>query len=325
MHAHARPDAVIACEPDAIPDVSIRACWIAGSLGGARSRVRTLEGDAEWSHVWTPWYRTVASHEIAVAGRPIATLPVTLAAGCAAGVAYMLKEEVAESGVGAPLITTGAIDRWRCSWGSRPTRFLGTDFAAPRWPDVPRAPAVARALARQQRPKLLIGGLTSVIEALPDLTGEFGGVVSTWALMPDVTGDVDDARARKAVMLLGAVCNSATFTRVYRARHGAKAMSGRQMTIARRDLSAMPFPHAIADWLCDDLNQPAASRLTALAEAAMTGDALADDAIHEAVGELYGRSATETREDIAYWREFATRRASRATSGTPTSRRRRRP
>jgi hypothetical protein len=84
--------------------------------------------------------------------------------------------------------------------------------------------------------KILIGGLTAVIEAWLDDGGASAGTVSTWVIRPQGT------MALETVFGLLAVLNSATFSRLYVERHGAKAMSGKQITIQKRALLEMPVP-----------------------------------------------------------------------------------
>ena len=167
---------------------------------------------------------------------------VSVRAGCATGVAYQLREWVqdSEDGPGPRLVTTGALDRYCFHWG-RKQRFLGQDYRYPRWPlESSVGTAVARARDAQKTPKLLVGGLTRVLEVWWDSSGDAAGIVSTWAIQP--LSSQSDWLASLLVVL-----NSPIASRIYRQTHGGASMSGRQVTIKKRALLDLPIPRALAD------------------------------------------------------------------------------
>jgi hypothetical protein len=202
-----------------------------------------------WTEDLRSWHEACERAVAPVNHRPLAlpdadacqlcSLPLELFAGSTTATAYALRPYVvdARNGAGPRLVTTGALDRYSCSWGLRPIRYLKRDYTTPRWPASVDVPAeIAQARDRQQGVKILIGGLTTVIEAWLDDGGASAGTVSTWVIRPQGT------MALETVFGLLAVLNSATFSRLYVERHGAKAMSGKQITIQKRALLEMPVP-----------------------------------------------------------------------------------
>lgn len=252
------------------------------------------------------------------------TLPIRLHAGCATGAAYQLAPLVTDdaAGPGARLVTTGALDRYDCAWGRAPARYLHKTYDCPRWPaanrgcDIPAA--VTYALKRQRGPKILIGGLTAVLECWLDTRGDAAGVVSTWVIVPGEGVTLD------GLFMLLAVLNSATFSRIYMGRYGARSMSGRHTTIYKQALREMPCPAVLGPAMLStssSLPSHDAPDLTApaglLAACRDAGRALQElpvghprrDALdqlgHRAVALLYGRGEDGAADDYAWWRRRA--------------------
>jgi methylase of polypeptide subunit release factors len=169
--------------------------------------------------------------------------------GAATGVAYELRGLVrdAAEGEGARLITTGLIDRYRVHWGERACRFLGRDYEAPRWPregSAEGSAALWRALARQRAPKVLVGGLSRVLEAVADPDGGMAGVVSTWVLLAPPS-------TPRAVWLLEGLLNAAPLSLLYMGRFWGKQIGGDNATIGRRELKTLPLPAGVGALLRD--------------------------------------------------------------------------
>ena len=251
VHAHARPTALIAYPSDCFPTARIRVTGYCGGRGAA-SHVHVVDHCTErpydavvpWAGFTGCWHEAVAPVGPAIRDTcRLSDLPLTLHAGCTTEVAYDLAPLVVhgEQSEGLRLVTTGAIGRYACAWGRRPIRYLKHDYHRPRWPDDGGVPTgVARARERQRGPKILLGGLNAVLEAVYDPAGALGGVVSTWVIRLHAAATCD------AAYTLLAILNSATFSRLYTQRYGGKAMSGRQMTIQKAALLQMPCPHELA-------------------------------------------------------------------------------
>ena len=306
MHGHFRPRALILYPVNRFGAARIRTTAIIGARGTC-DKVEVRDHDesdraptvSEWvrSSRGTTWCETVQGAPDIKATHVLGDF-ADVFAGCATGAAYKLVPLVHNARSGHKLITTGALDRFHCKWGDAPIRFLGRDFAFPVWPDKgPRT--VMAALARQQRPKILVGGLTSVIEAWFDEAGAAAGVVSTWVVVPKPGVDP---------WTLLTLLNCASLSRVYMARHGAKSMSGLQTTIYKRALLELPMidlraTHLSGEALAKSDGSPLQqSRELQLLRPGPRFDEL-DRELHLAAAAAFGRSKADALEDYHWWRE----------------------
>ncbi|CAG1000698.1 Modification methylase VspI [Planctomycetaceae bacterium] len=318
MHKHFRPSALIQYPMGAF-GARVRTVAIVGARGTCESVEVHDETGARAVLPWRdgPWFESAQNSPRVEAARVLGDVAEVFA-GCATGAAYELAPLVSErqgpdvakamsgkqSPAGTfPLITTGALDRFRCTWGERTIRFLGRDFARPIWPQKgPRA--VMAALTRQQRPKILVGGLTSVIEAWLDADATAAGVVSTWVIAP---------RAGVDLWFVLALLNSATMSRHYFGRFGAKSMSGMQTTIYKRGLLQLPWPEPGAG---------EAARLGELARALQLAKGAefeeSDRELHRMAARVLGRNETEADEDFAWWRVRAVKRRNPQSGKAPS-------
>lgn len=241
MHARWRPDLLRLLPVDRFAGARIRTTALVGGAGQApevevvdEERGRTLS--RPWPVVRT-WYEATRPALVQVSGAVPLGEVAQVRAGCATGVAYQLREHLTEEGRGPRLVTTGALDPYRCHWGQRPQRFLGSRYLRPRWPEGEELPpALVRARDAQAGSKILVGGLTEVLEAWLDAEGTHAGVVSTWVITLRPGQDPD--RLWEILAALG----SATLTRILRQRFGGLAMSGRQLTIKKAALLELPIP-----------------------------------------------------------------------------------
>ena len=307
MHEQFRPRALL-CFPMGAFGARVRTTAFVGARGACENVDVLDEAGARTLHTWRdgPWFETATGGPRVEAARTLGDVAEVFA-GCATGAAYDLAPLVGDcpgalrKGTGTissnsaeiepvPLVTTGALDRFFCTWGKRTIRFLGRDYARPVWPQAgPRA--VMAALTRQRRPKILVGGLTSVLEAWFDEKGSAAGVVSTWVIAPKAGVDP---------WLVLALLNSATMSRLYFSRHGAKSMSGMQTTIYKRGLLQLPWP---------EIGASEAARLGEIArvlQGAYSEDS--DRELHRIAARVLGRSEAEAEADITWWRARAMKR-----------------
>jgi hypothetical protein len=339
MHATWRPDFFCLNPVDLFTVARIRTTAICGARGRAVhleivDRDTRLSADTirrHWSDPDINWYEVIqrpakARERPRTLGPTIRLGDLTdIFAGCTTADAYNLKPliEDCREGRGPQLITTGAIDRYVLKWGKMRIRYLKDDYEYPRWPERTRDRGVARAAARQVGKKILVGGLTAVIEAWLDRRGEAAGVVQTWVIKPK-----DKAFGRESAwwqVSLG-ILNSATFSRIFVNRHGAAAMSGKQITVKKESLLEMPVPDLPrATWSASEgvgshLAIPPASEWSDIKHASLIGAALTrvvstliegaagdnrfaalDKLAHHFAGALYGLSCGECEEDYQWW------------------------
>jgi hypothetical protein len=305
LHATLRPDEIRLLPADTFGEARIRTTALIGGRGAAEMLSVTDEAGATRRQRWPDrvrcWYE-------AVAGAPEASDPFTIEAvagptigevaaiwaGCAVGAAYELAPLVVDdaAAAGPQLVTTGAIDRFRCLWGSEDVRYLGRHLRHPRWPAGDAVPAgVRRARDRQaSAPKILVGGLTAVLEAWLDERGQAAGAVSTWVIAP--RAGQDEGLAWRLLALL----NSAWLSRIYLSRYGAASMNGRQTSIKQEGLRALPIPAALL------APGPRSASIEALARRLSVAHSPAlDAALHHLVGALSGQPFERAEADRRWW------------------------
>lgn len=308
MHERWRPTELHLYPPRSFPGASVRVSAIIGAAGASpalRVRVEHESGEVfrsegPWPEVHT-WYEATVGEQgrggQLKGGFLRLDRVATLQAGCATGAAYDLAPLVVDDlhAPGPWLVTTGALDRFACRWGQATIRYLKRDYQHPRWPhdDTP-PPAVQRARDGQRGSKILVGGLSLVIEAWCDQQGVAAGAVATWVLRP--ARPVGEAWLRALTLLL----NTATFSRIYINRHGAASMSGRQTTIKKEGLREMPIPPSF-----DEPHDSNLAWMAAMHDAivAASGDRRRESEAHAhlALARLYGRSQEEAMDDYRWW------------------------
>jgi hypothetical protein len=132
-------------------------------------------------------------------------------------------------------VTTGLIDPGVCHWSTKTCRYLKRKYDRPviRQPeDLPAA--IGTRLAKVRRPKILVAGLSTKVEAYLDERGEYCGAVSTFTIV-DPEDDVH-ALARLCDYL-----NSVAASRLLQLRLGANSMSGGRITLSKDFLRQLPF------------------------------------------------------------------------------------
>jgi hypothetical protein len=156
--------------------------------------------------------------------------PVTLnvTASLTVAEAYNLAQKLIDRKVGAgyKLLTTGLIDREKSLWGDVPCRYLKKKYAHPRAP-ARSLSATRNAMAR--KPKIIVAGLSRVIECFLDETAEYAGSVGTYT----ITHPTDDRRMlRRAMQRL----HSKEISTRFRQELGSAALGGGNITLTKRFL-----------------------------------------------------------------------------------------
>jgi hypothetical protein len=194
----------------------------------------------------------------------------------------------------ARLVTAGALDWGRCSWGERPARFAKRTWQAPVVDvaaaddlpaDEPTTRGVRRWLARTGGPKVLVANQTRVVELAVDDVGTWVPSVPVLAVVPHRADDL---------WRLAAAVGSPTATAWLWRRAPGTALHRDALKVAAGDLAALPLPADGAAW-------------TAAAEALRTtsaGDAGAFDDFVAAAASAYGAGP----ELVEWWLERLGRR-----------------
>ena len=166
--------------------------------------------------------------------------------GATTAQAYRLRDAIEEweGGEGLPprdefvrLVNTGTIDPGRCLWGQRPTRYLGGRWLRPvvrvEWLRE-RMPARA---AQAARPKVLIAGLATRLEAVADVDGSM--LCGKSAVQIVLRAGIDPAA-------LCAYLNSEEANARYRAMFGGRGFGPDVMQIGARQIERLPCPNMLA-------------------------------------------------------------------------------
>lgn len=335
MHNNWRPDSLLLSPVDTFADARIRTTAICGGRGTPAivNVVDREDGTSgrrtrrQWTDASLNWYEVIRAPEVTLAPNESGSIIalgecVEVFAGCTTADAYELKPLIVDNrnGTGLKLVTTGLIDRYLLKWGEMRARYLGDDYEYPRWPAKSAVPGIRRATQRQACQKILVGGLTAVIEAWFDRIGDTAGVVQTWVIRPKTTVE---PVAGWWYEILG-IINSATFSRVFVNRYGAAAMSGKQITVKKSSLLEMPVPglmrHRRPDVGKSSLRLPpleewamgTSASATVQALSTITGTlldlrsgghqvALLEKIAHHLAGALYGLTHEEREADYQWW------------------------
>ncbi|MBM3302582.1 MAG: hypothetical protein FJY85_21855, partial [Deltaproteobacteria bacterium] len=136
------------------------------------------------------------------------------------------------------LVTTGLIDPDEPLWGDTPCRCLGSTYSYPALAvNAEMPPSVGRRLKRARRPKVLVAGLCTRLEAFLDSRAEYVGAVSTFSVF----------HPSDNVSALGRLCawlNSDEATSQTRAELGAASVGGGYMTLKKRALMRLLVPRS---------------------------------------------------------------------------------
>lgn len=216
-------------------------------------RFRILNGDASFlgsAQSWWQWISQLLStssakpRKVNMYSPPLESLEerFRVFAGCATGAAYDLKSlvEDRESGEGLRLVTTGAIDRYVCTWGVSRQKFLKDSYEFPRWPSLACCPkSVDNSGRRQKQPKIILGGLTKTLEGFYDHGAVYGGAVATWII---VLRTANSNASTILLPILEVLINSHVVSWEYCNAYGAQKSPWGGMTIKKKGLESIRFP-----------------------------------------------------------------------------------
>ena len=195
---------------------------------------RDLLRDDSWGILLDP---LAARIEAIARTHPLLGESCTVRSGSTVEEAYRIVHELGEGGDGWRFLTSGSIARYGDRWGDRPSRYLGTTFCRPILPRDARCLRPARR-SLYDSPKTIVCGLSRVLRAREDATGDCAGSVGTFLVLPRIVEGAGSISLRRLTILL----NSAWFSMVHRARRGAAALSGGNVPLLRRDIEEFPLP-----------------------------------------------------------------------------------
>jgi hypothetical protein len=202
--------------------------------------------DTEVFYADTCWDRYFGTESVfAVVMKVNAHLPLRqqckeVGAAATVSEAYELKEVMREStaAVGRRFkrfVNTGTIDRFAFLWGERPTRYIKSSYESPVVLDSDLRAMNPKRLQQANAPKIIIGGMTKVLECALDERGEYLAGKSTTIILDDDTEQLK--------FLLG-VLNSESVTFWYRNYYKSLSLAGGYLRINQGEVKTIPIPKA---------------------------------------------------------------------------------
>jgi len=180
------------------------------------------------------WWRAIHVNESADTNRPTVGDLFEVHASMTAGEAYELLPHLCEGDEASTprFTTTGLIDPAVSHWGIKTCRYLGRRFQRPTFNAESLPEALGRRVARMSRPKVLVAGLSTRVEAFLDEHCDHIGAVSTYSIF----------HAQDDLAELGRLCdhlNSDTAAESLRHELGATALGGGRITLTKRFLNGL--------------------------------------------------------------------------------------
>ena len=180
------------------------------------------------------WWRAIHVADSAEADRPTVGDFFEVHASMTAGEAYELLPHLREGDEAAwpRFVTTGLIDPGVCLWGGKTCRYLGQRFQRPTFNRESLPEPLGRRVTRMSRPKVLVAGLSTRVEAFCDEGGDHIGAVSTYSIFHP---EDDLAELRGLCDHLNSEAAAASL------RHelGATALGGGRITLTKRFLKGL--------------------------------------------------------------------------------------
>lgn len=241
------PPAMIYCPPErhlfegATIDIALLNLRDSADLKVSRSPIGTIEwkrglreSENWWSLVSTIWENRSVSEEV---GNRIGDLFEVFGSMTTAD-AYDIREfiEDSESGDGQKLVTTGLIDPGVNYWGQEICRYLKAKYQFPRVADRAGAPnSIYQRISKSRRPKIIVAGLSNILEAFLDAQGEYIGAVATFTIQ-DPEDNIE--RLRRLIEFL----HSEAVLQRLKDELGGNALGGGAMTMKKGFLLDLRLP-----------------------------------------------------------------------------------
>jgi hypothetical protein len=183
------------------------------------------------------------------------------------------------------VVNSGTIDRYVNLWGEKPMRYLGRSYAHPVVPPGAAMRLPAARLCQARAPKIIVAGMTRVLECIADLSGLLLPAKSTTVIESDAD----------LCWLLG-ILNSRLMGFYYLSVYGGDRLQGGYLRIGPPQLRTLPVPEYDQ---ANDIHRALAERvrqLLAFRERRSAGEAhLLEDQIDELVYRIYSLTGAEQR------------------------------
>jgi len=132
---------------------------------------------------------------------------------------------------GLRVVNSGTIDRYVNLWGEKPMRYLGRSYVHPVVPPGAAGQIPAARLRQARTPKVIVAGLTRVLECIADLPGALWPAKSTTVIETDAD----------LCWLLG-ILNSRLMTFYFLSVYGGDRLQGGYLRIGPPQLRTLPVP-----------------------------------------------------------------------------------
>ncbi|HEY9748107.1 MAG TPA: TaqI-like C-terminal specificity domain-containing protein, partial [Allocoleopsis sp.] len=192
-----------------------------------------------FSQAGKPWRLGTSLHQAELCDRlqsqfpPLSTVAEVLGAATV-GEAYAMQSLIADEACPATtdlkLINSGTIDRYCDLWGQKCLRYLGHTY---RYPTIPTTQQTHLPQKRQHQacqPKIIVAGMSQVLECVVDVTGAFLAAKSTVIVLSSLN-----------LYYLLALLNSKLISFYYRHLFGGDCFKGGYLRIGPQQLRSLPI------------------------------------------------------------------------------------
>jgi SAM-dependent methyltransferase len=201
--------------------------------------------------------------------------------------AYELAPLIQDAGAVAagdlPVVNSGTIDRYVNLWGEKPMRYLGRSYAHPVVPHGAAMRLPDARLRQARAPKIIVAGMTRVLECIADLSGLLLPAKSTTVIESDAD----------LCWLLG-ILNSRLMGFYYLSVYGGDRLQGGYLRIGPPQVRTLPVPEYDQ---ANDIHRTLAVRvreLLAFRERRSAGEAhVLEEQIDELVYRIYSLTGAE--------------------------------
>ena len=203
------------------------------------ARARSLDHRACFSDPTRPWRMFAADagagplERLRRACRPLAAV-ATVVGAATVREAYAIQPRISEQrGRAAALrfVNSGLIDRYASSWSQRPCRYLKRTYDRPVVTATAARHLPPKRLAQARAPKLVLAGMTRVLECFVDSAGEWLAGKSTTLVL----GGALDLR------YLAALLNSRLITYYFLGEYGGNRLQGGYLRIGPPQVRTIPI------------------------------------------------------------------------------------
>ena len=150
--------------------------------------------------------------------------------------AYEIKPLISDVASGNPndlrMVNSGTIDRYHLLWGEKVFRYLKDGYSNPIIEAANHSKLPATRLNQARTPKIIVAGMTKILECGVDIDGTVLAGKSTVVVMPLRNDDL---------LYLLAILNSSLISYWYNTVYGGNKLSGGYLRIGRSQIASIPI------------------------------------------------------------------------------------